>query len=234
MRVPNRKRRPPPRRVDDLPPAPIGHNKPPEPTGRLVGYARVSTKDQLLDMQLDALRKAGVPEDNLWWERRSGVKVKRPRLELALTQCVRGDTFVVYKLDRLGRSLRDLIEKLDDLDKRGIAFRSLTEGIDTTTLLGRLLFHVLGAIAEFERGLTVERTTHSVAATRARGVQIGALPKLGEEDETKAEKWLKAGVKASEVARRLGVVRQTVLNRPHLKAISDEWIEKRRLEREQE
>lgn len=188
----------------------------PEPTGQLIGYARISTKDQILDMQLDALRRAGVPEDNLWWEQRSGVKQKRPRLELALTQARPGDTFVVYKLDRLGRSLKDLIEKLEDLDRRGIKFKSLTEGIDTSTAMGRFVFHMLGAVAEFERGLTQERTRDSVRATRRRGVQIGALPKLTEKDEANAAKWLKEGMSALDVARKLGVVRQTVLNRPHL------------------
>src|SRR5690606_3644790 len=135
----------------------------PQPTGRLIGYARVSTPDQSVDMQLDALRRAGVPEDNLWWETKSGIRSKRPRLELALTQAVRGDTTVVFKLDRLGRSLRDLIDKLADLDKRGIGFRSLTEGIDTTTPIGRFAFHMLGALAQFERDLTVERTRHGMA-----------------------------------------------------------------------
>lgn len=189
------------------------------PTGRLVGYARISTRDQSLDMQLDALRRAGVPEDNLWYEVKSGVKAKRPRLELALTQAVRGDTFVVYKLDRLGRSMLDLIQKVDDLTKRGIGFRSLTEGLDTTTPGGRLLFHVIGALAQFERDLVVERTRDGMAAARRRGSQLGALPKLTEKDEAKAEKWLKNGVSALEVARKLGVVRQTILNRPHLAAL---------------
>ncbi len=185
-------------------------------TGRLIGYARVSTRDQSLEMQKDALRRAGVPEDNLWFEVKSGVKAKRPRLELALTQAVRGDVFIVYKLDRLGRSMLDLIDKVEGLTKRGVGFRSLTEGFDTTTPGGRLLFHVIGALAQFERDLVVERTRDGMAAARRRGSQIGALPKLTEKDEAKAERWLKAKVPAIEVARRLGVVRQTVLNRPHL------------------
>jgi DNA invertase Pin-like site-specific DNA recombinase len=185
-------------------------------TGRLIGYARISTRDQSLNMQLDALRRAGVPEDNLWYEVKSGVKTKRPRLELALTQAVRGDVFVVYKLDRVGRSMLDLIEKVEGLTERGIGFRSLTDGFDTTTPGGRLLFHVIGALAQFERDLVVERTRDGMAAARRRGSQIGALPKLTAKDEAKAERWLKAKVPAIEVARRLGVVRQTILNRPHL------------------
>lgn len=188
-------------------------------TGRLIGYARISTRDQSLDMQLDALRRAGVHEDHLWFEVKSGVKAKRPRLELALTQAVRGDVFIVYKLDRLGRSMLDLIEKVEGLTKRGIGFRSLTEGFDTTTPGGRLLFHVIGALAQFERDLVVERTRDGMAAARRRGSQVGALPKLTAKDEANAEKWLKAKVHVTEVARRLGVVRQTVLNRPHLRKL---------------
>ena len=196
--------------------------------GRLIGYARISTRDQSLDMQLDALRRAGVPEDNLWFEVKSGVKAKRPRLELALTQAVRGDVFVVYKLDRLGRSMLDLIEKVEGLTKRGIGFRSLTEGFDTTTPGGRLLFHVIGALAQFERDLVVERTRDGMSAARRRGSQVGALPKLTAKDEANAEKWLKAKVHVVEVAKRLGVVRQTVLNRPHLRRL----VPKRKRKRE--
>lgn len=185
-----------------------------------------------MEAQLDELRRAGVQEDHLWFEVKSGVNAKRPRLELCLAQAVRGDTIVVTKLDRFGRSLRDLIEKVDDLDKRGVGFKSLNDSIDTTTATGRLVFHMLGAMAQFERDLTVERTKRAIAYVRRKGAQVGALPKLSLKDEDKAEKWLTAGIKASEVARRLGVVRQTVLNRPHLKVISDKWIEKRRKARE--
>jgi DNA invertase Pin-like site-specific DNA recombinase len=189
---------------------------PVEPTGKLIGYARVSTRDQSLGMQKDALTRAGVEPDFLWEETKSGVKAKRPKLELAITQARRGDTIVVYKLDRFGRSLLDLIEKVESLTKRGIGFRSLTEGFDTTTPGGRLLFHVLGALAQFERDLVVERTRDGMAAARRRGSQIGALPKLTKKDEANAERWLKEGKSALEVARKLGVVRQTILNRPHL------------------
>lgn len=190
--------------------------EPVKPTGKLVGYARISTRDQSLDMQVEALKRAGVEDDFLWKEVRSGVNAKRPKLELAITQAKRGDTIVVYKLDRFGRSLLDLIEKVEELTKRGIGFRSLTEGFDTTTPGGRLLFHVLGALAQFERDLVVERTKHGMAAARRRGSRVGAVPKLTSTDEARAEKWLKTGVSAREVARKLGVVRQTILNRPHL------------------
>lgn len=215
MRVTHRKKRRPgyvkPERVSALATA-----KPPEHTGRLIGYARVSTKDQLLDAQLDQLRRVGVTEDCLWYEHKSGGNMKRPRLELALTQAVKGDTFVVCTLDRLGRNLKELILILEHLERRKIGFRSIGEGIDTTTPMGRLIFHVLGAVAQFAREQTIEKTRRSVATTRARGVQIGALKKLSDKDQDKAVGWLKDKVPAAEVARRLGVVRQTVLNYPRL------------------
>ena len=205
--------------------------QPVEPTGRLIGYARVSTRDQSVDMQLEALRRAGVPEDNLWWETKSGVKAKRPRLELALTQVVRGDTFVVYKLDRFGRSMLDLIEKVQDLTDRGIGFRSLTEGFDTTTPGGRLLFHVIGALAQFERDLVVERTRDGMAAARARGSQIGAVKKFKDEHELEAAAMLLAGTRPLEVAKHFGVTRATLYNRLRLRKIMKRLKAKRKRER---
>lgn len=200
---------------------------PPEPTGQLIGYARVSTADQSVDMQLDALRRAGVPEDNLWFEIKSGVRARRPQLELALTQAMRGDTFVVYKLDRLGRNLRDLMDKLDDLDRRGIGFRSLNDGIDTTTAIGRLIFHMLGAIAQFERDLTVERTRDGMAAARRRGVRLGATPKLSPEQELEAEEMLKAGQTVTAVAQHFKVTRPTLYARKRIKRLVDRMRAKR-------
>jgi DNA invertase Pin-like site-specific DNA recombinase len=172
-----------------------------------------------MEAQLDELRRAGVQEDHLWFEVKSGVMAKRPRLELCLTQAVRGDTIVVTKLDRFGRSLRDLIDKLDDLEKRGIGFRSLNDSIDTTTAIGRLIFHIMGAMAQFERDLTAERTRRAIAYVRRKGAQVGALPKLSGKDEAKIEALLRSGVSAREVAKRFGVVRQTILNRPHLRKL---------------
>lgn len=196
--------------------AALASNKPPPTTGQLVGYARVSTEDQRLDAQLDQLRAAGVPEDNLWYERKSGGSMRRPQLQLALTQAMRGDTFVVCTIDRLGRNLKDMILTIEDLDRRGIGLRSINEGIDTTTSMGRFIFHILGAAAQFAREQTIEKTRRSVASTRRRGVQIGALRKLDDAAQKKAIAWLKAKVPAAEVGRRLGVVRQTILNYPRL------------------
>lgn len=139
----------------------------------LVGYGRISTDDQTLDPQLDALNAAGC--DRIFAERASGALRARPELAAALDYIRTGDTLVVVKLDRLGRSLPHLIETITGLDKRGVGFRSLTEGIDTTTSAGRLMMHVLGAIAQFERDLIIERTRAGLAAAKARG-RTGGRP----------------------------------------------------------
>jgi DNA invertase Pin-like site-specific DNA recombinase len=204
---------------------------PPETTGQLIGYARVSTADQSVDMQMDALRRAGVPEDNLWFEIRSGVRARRPQLEMALTQAMRGDTFIVYKLDRLGRSLRDLMDKLEDLNKRGIGFRSLNEGIDTSTAIGRFAFHMLGALAQFERDLTVERTRDGMAAARRRGVRLGAIPKLSPEQEREAYGMLKSGQTVTAVAKHFRVTRPTLYARKHIKRLVDRMRARRQAAR---
>src|SRR5215211_1830232 len=139
-----------------------------------IGYARVSTGEQTLDLQLDALTKAGCGK--LFTETASGAKADRVVLQEVLAYLRPGDTLVVWRLDRLGRSLRHLSETLTDLANRGIGFKSLTEQIDTTTPGGKLVFHVFGALAEFERDLTRERTHAGLAAARARG-RVGGRPK---------------------------------------------------------
>ncbi len=140
----------------------------------LIGYARVSTGEQTLDLQLDALAKAGCGK--LFTETASGAKADRPVLEEVLGYVRSGDTLVVWRLDRLGRSLQHLIETVTALRERGIGFKSLTEQIDTTTPGGKLIFHVFGALAEFERDLIRERTNAGLAAARARG-RTGGRPK---------------------------------------------------------
>jgi DNA invertase Pin-like site-specific DNA recombinase len=141
--------------------------------GRLIGYARVSTADQDVAMQVSALKRAGVLDDNLWSEQVSGVKAKRPQRDLAMLDARKGDVFIVYKLDRLGRSFRELLDMVHDLEHRGVGFRSLTEGFDTTKPAGKFMFHMLGALAEFERGLIAERTRDGMAEAKERGVQVG-------------------------------------------------------------
>jgi DNA invertase Pin-like site-specific DNA recombinase len=139
-----------------------------------IGYARVSTHDQTLNLQQDALTKAGC--DRIFTDTASGAKTERIGLEEALNYVRKGDTLVVWRLDRLGRSLPHLISTMTDLEERGIGFKSLTANIDTTTSGGKLIFHIFGALAEFERNLIRERTTAGMLAARARG-RKGGIPK---------------------------------------------------------
>jgi DNA invertase Pin-like site-specific DNA recombinase len=140
----------------------------------LVGYARVSTDDQTLALQLDALQAASC--EKIFTDTMSGAKAERPGLTEALEFCRPGDVLAVWRLDRLGRSLTQLIALMTTLDERGVGFKSLTEQIDTTTSGGKLIFHIFGALAEFERNLIQERTKAGLAAARARGRQ-GGRPK---------------------------------------------------------
>jgi DNA invertase Pin-like site-specific DNA recombinase len=140
----------------------------------LIGYARVSTYEQTLNLQKDALEKAGCTK--IYTDTASGAKTERIGLEEALSYVRKGDTLVVWHLDRLGRSLPHLIATMTDLEERGIGFKSLTENIDTTTSGGKLIFHIFGALAEFERNLIRERTNAGLTAARARG-RRGGRPK---------------------------------------------------------
>jgi DNA invertase Pin-like site-specific DNA recombinase len=140
----------------------------------LIGYARVSTHEQTLNLQRDALEKAGCTK--IFTDTASGAKTERKGLDEALTYVRKGDTLVVWRLDRLGRSLPHLITTMTSLEERGIGFKSLMENIDTTTSGGKLIFHIFGALAEFERNLIRERTLAGLAAARARG-RKGGRPK---------------------------------------------------------
>jgi DNA invertase Pin-like site-specific DNA recombinase len=139
----------------------------------LIGYARVSTNEQNLDLQRDALIKAGVTVRNLYTDKVTGVKSERPGLKQALSHVREGDTFIVWRLDRLGRSLRHLIDTVTTLKNQGVSFKSLTENIDTSTATGTLVFQIFGALAEFERNLITERTVAGLEAARARGRKGG-------------------------------------------------------------
>jgi DNA invertase Pin-like site-specific DNA recombinase len=141
----------------------------------LIGYARVSTHDQTLNLQKDALEKAGCMK--IFTDTASGAKAERKGLYEALSYVRKGDTFVVWRLGRLGRSLPHLIATMTDLEEQGIGFKSLTENIDTTTSGGKLIFHIFGALAEFERNLIRERTQAGLTAARARG-RKGGRPKV--------------------------------------------------------
>ena len=147
----------------------------------LIGYARVSTNEQNLDLQRDALRKAGVIPKNLYTDKITGTKSERPGLQAALSHLREGDTLVVWRLDRLGRSLKHLIETVTALAGQGVAFQSITENINTSTATGQLVFHIFGALAEFERNLITERTMAGLEAARSRG-RKGGRPKLKAQD----------------------------------------------------
>src|SRR5688500_18549284 len=142
----------------------------------LIGYARVSTQDQHLHLQQDALKTAGCIK--IFTDTVSGVKHEGKGLAEAMNFLREGDILVVWRLDRLGRSLKDLIERLTELHDRNIGFKSLTENIDTTTSGGKLIFHIFGALAEFERDIIRERTNAGLTAARARGTK-GGRPKIG-------------------------------------------------------
>ena len=155
----------------------------------LIGYARVSTWDQNPQLQIDALVKAGVDPDNIYQEHISGVKKNRPQLAAALQYLREGDTLVVWKLDRLGRSLQNLLEIMAELNERKIGFHSLGDSIDTTTSMGKFMFQVLGAVAEFERNLISERTKAGLEAARNKhGHTGGRTPALDDEECQEAKR----------------------------------------------
>lgn len=175
----------------------------------LIGYARVSTSDQNLELQLDALKQAGCRR--VFEETASGANKARPHLRDALDFLQPGDTLVVWKLDRLARSLQQLIETIEGLHKRECGFRSLTEAIDTTTAGGRLIFHIFGALAEFERNIIRERTLAGLEAARARGRKGGRPRLMTDESIVVAQALLRDGkLTVKEVAKRVGVSEPTL------------------------
>ncbi len=175
----------------------------------LLGYARVSSDEQTTRMQLDLLQAAGC--ERTISERASGASAERPVLGDLLSHVRANDTVVFWRLDRLGRSLPHLIEIVRRLEAAGVGLRSLTEGIDTTTANGRVIFHLFGALAEFERELIRERTRAGLAAARVRGRKGGRPAKLSPEKLRIATRLLKdPETTASEVARTLGVHRSTL------------------------
>ena len=177
----------------------------------LVGYARVSTADQKPELQLDALRQVGC--ERIFVEKASGAQRERPELKAALDYMRdnTSDVLVVWKLDRLARSLKQLIETVEDLDRRKVGFRSLTEAIDTTSAGGRLTFHIFGAMAEFERSIIRERTRAGLDAARARGRKGGRPPALSKKDIAAARALLAdPEITMEDVAARLKVAPSTL------------------------
>jgi len=169
----------------------------------LIGYARVSTQDQNLELQREALTKAGCQK--VFEDKVSGTRVDRPGLTKAQEILREGDTLVVWKLDRLGRSVKHLVDLIGELHKQGIQFKSLTDAIDTGTPSGRFFFHVMASLAEMERELIIERTRAGLDVARQLGRKGGRKPKMTESKIESAKKLLASGMPAKDVANNLGV-----------------------------
>ena len=179
-----------------------------------IGYARVSTADQSVEMQIEALLKFGVRKEDIYHENISGVKKKRPALQKALRALREGDTLVVWKLDRIARSINSLLDVMNELEEKGVKFRSITEGLETQTPGGKMVFMIMGALAQFERDLIVERTQAGVKSAQERGVRFG--PDFVLKPEDMPEVWrLVNETKATkvEVAKKYGVSVQTISRR---------------------
>jgi DNA invertase Pin-like site-specific DNA recombinase len=169
----------------------------------LIGYGRVSTHDQNLDLQREALTKAGCQK--IFEDKVSGTRADRPGLSKALEILREGDTLVVWKLDRLGRSVKQLVDLVSSLQKQGVQFNSLTDAINTATPSGRFFFHVMASLAEMERELVVERTRAGLEVARQLGRKGGRRPKMTDSKIASAKKLLASGVPPKDVARNLGV-----------------------------
>lgn len=169
----------------------------------LIGYARVSTQDQNLDLQIEALTKAGCKK--VFDDKISGSRADRPGLAKALEILREGDTLVVWKLDRLGRSVKNLVDLVGELHKQGVQFKSLTDAIDTGTTSGRFFFHVMASLAEMERELTVERTRAGLEVARQLGRKGGRKRQMTDSKIESAKKLLANGVPPRDVAKNLGV-----------------------------
>ena len=180
----------------------------------LVGYMRVSTSDdrQSVDLQRDALLGAGIDERHLHQDRASGARDDRPGLKACMNDLRAGDVLVVWKLDRLGRSLSHLIRIVEELKKRGIAFRSLTETIDTTTSHGAFLFNLFGSLAEYERALITERVNAGLAAARRRGRKGGRPPSVDAEKIDQILAALEGGASKASVCRTFKIPRSTLID----------------------
>lgn len=174
-----------------------------------IGYARVSTEDQELSLQVDALKAFGCAK--IYTEKASGSNLSRPELEKALDNLRSGDTLVVWRLDRLGRSLPHLIETVGELKEKNVQFASTTENLDTSSEAGQLIFHIFGAIAQFERSLISERTKAGMAAARKKGKRAGRKPAMTPKEAKLATSMLLSdSVTKTEVAKHFGVSRPTL------------------------
>jgi len=178
----------------------------------LIGYVRVSTDDQNLNLQKDALLKFGIDARNIFEDKTSGSKDKRVGLDKAIEFLQEGDTLVVWKLDRLGRSLAHLINVITSLKEKSISFISITEGMDTTTASGELFFHIFGALAQFERSLIQERVKAGLEAAKKRGVTGGRPRAIGDEKLLVIKEALSNGMSKAAACRTFGVKRSTLID----------------------
>lgn len=169
----------------------------------LIGYARVSTQDQHLELQREALQRAGC--EKIFEDTISGTRVQRPGLTQAMDGLRSGDTLVVWKLDRLGRSVKQLVDLVSGLQKKGVHFKSLTDSIDTGTPSGRFFFHVMASLAQMERELIVERTQAGLQVARQRGRTGGRKPKMTASKVVSAQQLLAVGTPVRDVAHNLGI-----------------------------
>ena len=173
-----------------------------------IGYARVSTNEQDTHLQIDALTAAGC--DRIYQEKQSGAKKDRPELQQCLKSLRAGDVLVVWKLDRLGRSLQHLIEVINELESNQVGFHSITENIDTTSSTGKLIFHIFGSLAEFERGLIRQRVVCGLEAARKRGKKFGRPDALDDRAKEMAVAMFNGGAPKIDIAKHFGVTRQTI------------------------
>lgn len=174
----------------------------------IIGYARVSTSEQNLDLQTKALKEAGC--DKIFSDKASGKNMDRPEWEKCQNYLSTGDTLVIWKLDRLSRSMLHLVTTVQSLDERGVGFKVLTAPIDTTTAQGKLVFGIFAALAEFERSLIRERVTAGIKAAKARGVQLGRPVKATPEILAQAEELMALGKTAREAAKQVGISKTTL------------------------
>jgi len=186
-------------------------------TGACYGYARVSMQNQELDLQLDALMANGVKKHNIFIEKISGklLRAERPQLKFCMEVLREGDTLVVWKLDRLGRSLRDLINIITELEEKKVRFRSLTECIDTTSPMGRFMFHLIGAFSEFERNLIKERSLAGLVSARKRGIVGGRRFVLSSKEQNALIAMHKDNIKIQDILEHFKISRTTLYNYLH-------------------
>lgn len=180
------------------------------PAAFMVGYARVSTQEQILDVQMNALRNAGCV--NIYQEKVSGAGKKRPQLDLAIKELLPGDTLVVWRLDRLARSMSEFYTRLAQIEAAGAQFRSLTENFDFNNAIGKFVLGILALVAELERQITIGRTRAGMEAARQRGRQIGAPIKFNDAMREKARIWVRQKASDADVARRLHLSAGTISN----------------------